>query len=651
MTTSEKPDYPVWEAAVAIEESALVDIVSWAQTEIESAESDRQSMMTDLVEIERLYEQRPKQKIKNFPWPNSANLVVPEVATAVESVLARIINAVFGGGELWMASGRTEEWRKAQAEIGKWLNHLAKDKLDLYNVCRIWFLYTCKFGTGVLKLPWVTKSRSVTYQSKGQIYKESQKIFDGPKPSMVDLKDFYISSDALHRQDVQDCEWVAHRVYYTRKQLKEMEYSGAFQNVDLILDNPRTATSDLEEEQERNAGVSPSNRTDYEVIEFWASYDVDKDGELEEIVVTFERTSGIVLSAYYNFYQSQKRPFEIIRYMPRTGSFYGIGLGKMLKDIQEEISTIHNQRLDNATLANMVAFKVKKDADIDPSEIYPGAKIPVDDMDDMAELPMYNQHHTLLQEELHSSSIGEKRTGVSDYTVGRESAAIGSRATATSTMALIGEANKRFKMVIRDVRESLASIGKTILEMYQQFGDIDQVYLEAGEELGSEVEKIFQLPTDSTVGLKIDTPTISETYNKDLEKQTYLTLMGMMKQFYQSLIEALAVAQNPQAPPSVKYVATHGAQQAIRIWEKVLEAFDFYDADTYLPDMQAFMMGGDPNGVNAQTMAAQAQGGAGPAGAGPSMADGQSGVVPVPTESPAGTQESGGLTAGGPLPG
>lgn len=586
--SEEAVDSKLQRAQVQLEEGKVTEIVQWLDSEIRRAKSDRQGLDEKILEWDRIYETIPEQENKDWPWEGASNLVVPIVPTATEAVLSRLLNSVFGGKELWVGQAKSPQWVDLAEPIGRWMNWVGSEVMDMYDVCRRWFLSTIKYGTGVLKLPWVEQFRKVKYMGNdGQMVEQRVKLHDGPSPEVVKLQDFYFSPDAISSQDIQSCEWVAQRSIRTFKYLKEMENSGVYTNVDDLKNYKRTTGEPYEEQIERRTGVEPSERNDYEIWEVWCSYDVDGDGELAELIVTFELESNTVLRAVYNFYRHQERPFHVINYMSRDNSLLGIGIAQMLEDIQTEITAIHNQRIDNATLANTKAFKRRQGSGVDIEDIYPGAVVDVVEMDDVDVLELGTEHSTLLQEEMHTNSLGEKRTGVSDYSVGRESSAIGSRATATSTMALIREGNKRFQMIIQDIREALSNVAHQSIMLYQQFAQDQQVFYELfSEEESRYVQQYLRLPPDNTRNnVHIDIPAISEAENKEVKQQTYLTLMQVTQQVYSSMIQAVGVAINPQAPKEVQQLASEGASAGSELFKRILEAFDFKDPEKFAPNI------------------------------------------------------------------
>ena len=591
-----------------IPQNVVKDVVSWLAQELTLAQSERGDLDQKLVRWERMYEAVPAQAIKTFPWPGASNLEIPTIATAVESVHSRIMNSIFGPKDVWSAVVRSPDWEPIAEDLSRWINWVGKEVLNLKPIVSRWVLSTVKFGTGILRENWVHSQKRIT--SKGVSGGTQTAQIDthfGPMLTTVPLTDFIVSNDAIYSGDIQNCEWTMERQLYTYKQLKALETSGIFQNVDALKDDTRTLSSDMEEEVSKNVGISVSEYKDYELWEAYCSYDIDNDGFPEELCIVFDPKTLKVVQAKLNDSYSQERPYQIIRYMIRDNSFYGIGICQMLDPIQTEISSIHNRRLDNATLANSSTFTRVRGSKTGPLEWYPGAVWDVGAQGDIQEVQMGHAHVTLLPEELNSGAIGEKRTGVNDYTVGRESAAIGSRATATSTLALIKEGNVRFKAVIDEVRDALTGVAHQTIQLYQQNVGEAQIYYEMFSPKNQGLmRKYFSLPQQlSRAGVLVDVPAISEVYNKDIQQQTYLTLMQVMQQFYGGIMQSFQLALNPQVPPQMKALAAQGAESAAKLWGRVLEAFDITDSASFVPDIEMLLglqaVGEQINGQGTQT--------------------------------------------------
>ncbi len=634
------PENRVLSPQIQIEEKKKEEVVAWLVDEITRAKSDRASGLDAmLVQWEKDYEAKPRELRKTFPWDGASNIVVPVIATAVDAVLARLLNSIFGGKYLWHATAKAANWADLAVPMDKWLDWVQREVMDMYKVSQKWFLSTLKFGTGLLKLPWRQRLRNVVYMDNGNIVKEVVVLHDGPEPEVMALSDTLWSNDAIHT-GLQNCSWVAHRTTLTWKDLIERQFSGDYYDVARIKTQTRNQVSEMELQAEEEMGQTPSQRDDYEVWEVYCTYDLESSEDqsaatpsvLSELIVTLELETKTALRAVYNFYRHQERPIHAITHMPRDNSMLGIGLCQMLADIQEEVTGMHNRRLDNATIANTKIWKRLATSNVKEIDIYPGAIIDVDQMDELDVMDMGDSHDTLLKEEIHSNAIGEKRTGVSDYTVGRESAAIGSRATATSTLALIREGNIRFKMTIKGIREALRNIAHQVIMLYQQFAPEMKVTYELFSEKEQKIVQEFMNlpPENSRASVMMDVPALSETANKEIDQQTYISLMQLFEKFYTGLVQAVSLTVQPGTPEPIRQLGIHAATSGAKMWERVLEAFDIADAENFVPNIEA-MLGIDA-GLEAMNGSANGQfpGEQGPitAGAGGNPAVGPAQAVP-----------------------
>jgi hypothetical protein len=577
---------------VDLPEDILPVIGSWLQEQLFEANASMSEYIDNLEKWTKQYEGIPSSITKDFPWENSSNLEVPISAIHVDTVFSRMMNSIFGAKDLIVGRARAKKWVELVPKIERWLNWVTEEVMDFYRFSQDWFLSTIKFGTGIAELPWVNRVRRTKMRDEtGAIREQEEILHDGPLPRMIPLKDFRASSDSFYRRNLQDCEWVAIRGYYTAKQIEEkivsQEWLSEARNL-IEMQNQRTSADKVEAVTEGQQGVSPVTRNDFEVWRFYASYDVDGDGRPEEIIVDFHDETKTIVRAVYNFYFHQERPLHMITFMPREGSLFGIGVCQMLEHIQAEITTIHNQRIDNGTIANTKMFLKRATAKV-TGKVFPGAFISINtSLDDIREVRLGDPLPSQLREEMHTNAYAERRTGVSDYSVGRESSAIGSRATATSTMALIGEANKRFLMTIRDARNSITDMAHQVIMLYQQFATDRTVMYELFDEKEQQmVQEFIELPQETTrARVILDVPVADDKQNKDIQKQTLLALMGVLQNYFMGVFQALSVGMSPEAPEPMKQLAMKGAEAATKLMERILDAFEVTDTENFLPDMQ-----------------------------------------------------------------
>jgi len=118
----------------------------------------------------------------------------------------------------------------------------------------------------------------------------------------------------------------------------------------------------------------------FEIWELWTSYDVDEDGEEDDIVLTFHKESGTILSGIYNPLFIGFKPFVPLVFYPHEYSIDGEGVAEILESVQYELDSLHNQKLDRLTQINNPVVFVRSGSNLEDLEyLEPGKVYVVDD--------------------------------------------------------------------------------------------------------------------------------------------------------------------------------------------------------------------------------------------------------------------------------
>jgi hypothetical protein len=189
---------------------------------------------------------------------------------------------------------------------------------------------------------------------------------------------------------------------------------------------------------------------------------------------------------------------------------------------------------------------------------------------------------------------------VADYQLGRESNVLGNRATATGTLALIQEGNRRFDLNVRDVRDCLGSVGKKLLLLNAQFRPTGMAYFVKGAD-GELVENVLNLPDEFIAdGIGMELTASTATINREIEKQGLLAMMGTLTQYYQQLIQIGGIAMNPQTPPPIQQMAIQMADGARYLMSMIVQTYEIRAVDTLLPPSLADQLESEANAAAQQ---------------------------------------------------
>ena len=254
--------------------------------------------------------------------------------------------------------------------------------------------------------------------------------------------------------------------------------------------------------------------------------------------------------------------------------------------MQAEISTIHRQQLDNGTIANTKFFLGKRNVVRTNTPIWPGRVLGVNDPDHdlkVMDLGTPGAFQAMRMLEMQALMYAERASGVSDYQLGRESNVGASRATATGTLAIIQEGNRRFDLNIRDMRDALSDVGRRLLELNQIFRPRGVVYWVQGEE-GRMTEAVLNLPPEfSASKLAVELTASTATVNRAVEKQELIALMGLTERYHQGMANIAMVLFNPQVPPQAKEYFIKASQGATMLMRRVVQAFDQKSVNDLVP--------------------------------------------------------------------
>jgi len=181
--------------------------------------------------------------------------------------------------------------------------------------------------------------------------------------------------------NLEECERVTHILKRTDNDIKKMQVTGFYRDVDLQVVQEENK---VEEKERKLSGIEKTGYRDdqYTLLEMHVDLDVpgfeDPDGIKLPYIITIDEGSGNVLSIYRNYkdgdtlYKKQQY-FVHYKFMPGLG-FYGLGLIHMIGGLSRTATAALRQLIDAGTLANLPAgFKARglRIAD-DDSPIQPG---------------------------------------------------------------------------------------------------------------------------------------------------------------------------------------------------------------------------------------------------------------------------------------
>ena len=596
-----------------LDSKTVQDIRSYLREQVDTSLTQRDGHLRQLRILQKYYEAKPDKAIKTFPWKYACGVRSPLTSTNVEAIFARIMNSIFGIEPYWTSRplvGGKDAFDESK-RVEYFMYFVAEHVLKMFSHCSRFFMGSVKYGTAFEYLTYQRKYHTrFARGSEGRVVMR-EKIFEGPILEYIPIYNMLYPVGIL---DVQNMPWIGHQFRLPRWQVEEWKKDKILRHTNRTMKLDAQAPTEHEREQYLRMGLDAEQLVgQIGFYQLWFRFDADKDGYWEPMrAFACPEADWEICAIDAHPYDHGFWPYGSIRYMPREDQFEGIGVIEMLQHVQETIDTIVRQGIDNHTLANTRWYTVKRGIGLPQTlSIWPGRMLPVSDHEDIKERQLGDPIVGSLQAAEFMQGLGERRTGVTEYSLGRESPLAKYSGTATATMALLQEATRRFDLCLKTIRDNSTEAGYQIIQLYQQFleGSSYSYFLQQfpaqlqqgleglieSERSIAEPPQQSEIENEHYVTLNPDTnyrerlvlelAASRASLNREIEKQNYLALFQMLMGFYDRVLQAAMQFDNPQVQqmPTFRDALLKVSACANELTERVIKGFDIRDAATLIP--------------------------------------------------------------------
>lgn len=552
---------------------------SYINDELTRHDFERPQAIDELKKWQGDYWAEPVASKKTFPFTGAANIIIPLTAIALETIHARMMTTLFAPKPLVMTKSHGGDFfNKVEKPTENWVNHELIHNVKFAAAAEDALLEIEKFGTGVIKTGYEKVIKKGVRKTDDGSQEFPVIIKDGATVSLVPQANFLFPHSF---RDPQLDPWCGEVHGESPYFVKLLEQSGFFRpgtyekvlpwSIDNMGASPggsaATARSyELKQEQlEKRTSHFPRKLYWQEIS---LAFDVDGDDQEEEIVVHYHYDSGTFMSIRYNWYDDLHRGYRHGVYMKIEGRWRGLGICKQNEQFQRSVTTMHRQRLDNATLANMQMIIIHKMSGYGPKEpIFPGKMWFVDDMTHIAPLKLNEVYNSAYANEQGTLSYSQQRTGANEAVLGMP--AVGTPGTATSDLARIQEGNKKFDYVMMNIKNFLNNVIEDTFCNIIQFGSKNVEYFDYVDG-GELLKQLVQMPV-ATIrkNLIFDIQLAGQQNNKLLDRQNWVQIASMIQQYYQAML-MLAEGQ----PQIQQLILQKGLTAATEAMLQILDTFD-----------------------------------------------------------------------------
>lgn len=351
-------------------------------------------------------------------------------------------------------------------------------------------------GAGVVRIGWRVK--------KQKWGRERQVRY--PFTDYIPLEHFYMLSPTL---PMGEQGAVAFRYWRRRGDLLQ-EYDEELVNRLSHTEEDRFFVKDLEVR-------STTDRLPNDIIELVEIF--YRDDENKWRVATYS-PQGVVLKDEEFKYPTDTLPFFLLRSM---GNGYGYGIAPMLKPLEEELSVLHNQRIDNNTLINLPVFKVltSSPASRDNETWFAGKKLLVDTPEDVTILAQ-PERITPLQDEQQLFEYIKLLSGVSEILSG---APLRGERTAFEIETMMLEGSVRFRRLVLSVGDWLTEQAKYELLLLKHYGGREVNRLAYAKRFNFNP---FELIEDEDILYRFEYIYNTILTNREVERQKWVLLRNLL---------------------------------------------------------------------------------------------------------------------------
>ena len=575
---------------------ALNEVKGYLHERIQAlTDGSRQLFQTKLPEWRRLYEARPLERNRQFPFENASNLVVPIIGIHCDTLHARIMASLWKTKPLFYSKLYGVYDKDMDPVRQAWEDYLVyeatePEELNLYETESEWVSEIVRYGTSTMKV--VNTQRYEDYfqpAGDGATVKDGnffrKTIYDGPCPQKLAYQDFLIPENIAHWQQADVKIHIARLTYYDLMQRKQY---GVYDEkaFDTIVAQPDRYSPDYvtkQRQDDADARTSSQGYREWDVHECWFSWGTNSGNFTPKIICWYHFKSNTLMRAVYDFYPDQ--PFVMGRLLYRDDSIRGYGLCETLGQFQEELSVIHNQRRDNQTVANTKVWRVDPNSKLHEGyKVYPGAMLPAD-AGEIEPLTQGEVSQLSIEEEKLSIDLAERRSGVSPPMQGMGAgAAQGKRGvySAAGTLSLLQEGNRRTDSTIADIRYAHARLGQILSRQYAFLG-LDSKKLAFFGQQAELIREAAGYVKSGKLGLTVNAS--SASVNKEIEKQNDLMLTQIINKHYQSIGQLIQSIQSVQSSPAVVDYFKHVIDASNKLMRGILRNFDRDDSEILIPEV------------------------------------------------------------------
>ena len=609
--------------------------------ELDRAEAETRDFHDELIKWRQYLD--PKEKEKNFPWPGAANVFVPIPRMAVDTVKAtgkqsivrqkKIFTAEAPKNATWIPEGKVDDVARAAEDFAQ----IVAEDPAMFALARLldeWLEEILVAGFAAVKIG---------------IEEDSQEIFVGPNEKKVVTfrrgprvqvvpTGTWVWPAGLWRT-VQEMPWTGHWEELTASELRRRAAEPwGYRFVEEAIGMGEGTSRDEQSAARLGTTRQSPSASAYKTFSISIVWDLYDDGDLHDLLVTFNKQSGRIHRIIYKPGSDGVKDYYVECASPRAGVIFGRGIIEPIAQACLAINTAVNQTFDAQTLSNAPSILYPEDSEaakILASGFYPGLPLSYREQKDELDVLKFPPPDAISFQmvDFFLGIIGRlTRTGgrMGDVEGGK-------RVPASLGLAMAQTGAELLDEMIDRLRDTLGRVmGRYMVLCFKTDPTIFVRLLgeERGALLHQAIEESLAQPRGVEELIRLRLTASSATRSIDLERQNSIAIIQISFNWYKQIIELTSLAVqtlgNPQVPQEARQILVDVVRSSQEQLRRAVELSNVPDAATVIPDLAARMeaLVGAPAGVpSPQPASVLPPTGAGP-GAPPLQPGGGQGGIP-----------------------
>ena len=496
-----------------------------------------------------------------MPDKRKSNLFVNFTFSIVEHLQARLMNWLFSTSPPVKIMPYQAYYSAQDVQDSKVYNALVQYDLRMNNQYMLylsWIKEDLMYGTSIVKASWDSEKNRSHLQH-------------------IDIKNFYVDP----KGDYFNYDWCFHRVIKRIDEIEKLAKEGIYDKAAVQDLKSEWNVETRKNERLKLIGTTGSEYTDEELenavecLEYW-------DNDLNRCIIANRKVIITPKKRRKNPFHHEQKPFVPIFDFIFPHEFYGAGEIEYLEELQHELNSKRNQRMDIVNLVINPVLKLIRGQNVNRDQLrnlQPGAVVEMNTPEALQPLNLPGPNTAAYQEEAMIKNDMRLLSGLAEPAQG---VPMGRRTTASEVTSLQEMANHLFQEKLRIIIENgMVRLTDLILQLNQQYMGAGRIVPIIGENQKWKYRRISKQEITGKYDLIAETPLVKPEVSKQVDRRQLVELMGITGNLLQT---------NPQLQPVM-----------MKLYAKIVEAFGYKDIEVE-PPQQAGMgqMSGIPNGIPAQ---------------------------------------------------